>query len=91
VLIEYLRQKLPNPTDHRIYFDHGTETLDALYEPYQLRVDQIMIDKGYSSANWQTRKFVGEEHSEKAWRKRLHIPIKFLLPHKQEMAAQWDS
>jgi enterochelin esterase-like enzyme len=56
VLIEYLRQKLPNPTDHRIYFDHGTETLDALYEPYQLRVDQIMIDKGYSSANWQTRK-----------------------------------
>jgi enterochelin esterase-like enzyme len=79
VLIEYLRQKLPNPTDHRIYFDHGTETLDALYEPYQLRVDQIMIDKGYSSANWQTRKFVGEEHSEKAWRKRLHIPVKFLL------------
>jgi hypothetical protein len=50
-----------------------------LYEPYQLRVDQMMIEKGYSSANWQTRKFVGEEHSEKAWRKRLHIPVKFLL------------
>jgi enterochelin esterase-like enzyme len=79
VLIEYLRQNLPGPVGHRIYFDHGTETLDVFYEPYQLRVDQIMMSKGYSSANWQTRKFVGEEHSEEAWRKRLHIPITFLL------------
>lgn len=77
--IEYLHQNLPSPAYHRIYFDYGTETLDALYEPYQLRVDQIMISKGYSSANWQTRKFMGEEHSEEAWRKRLHIPITFLF------------
>jgi predicted alpha/beta superfamily hydrolase len=79
VFIEYLRQNLPNPNNHRIYFDYGTETLDAFYEPYQLKVDQVMIGKGYSSANWQTRKFAGEEHSEGAWRKRLHIPISFLL------------
>lgn len=79
VLIEYLRQNLPGPAGHRIYFDYGTETLDVFYETYQLIVDQIMMSKGYSSANWQTRKFVGEEHSEEAWRKRLHIPITFLL------------
>jgi predicted alpha/beta superfamily hydrolase len=75
----YLYQSLPSPKDHRFYFDYGTETLDAFYAPYQLKVDQIMISKGYTSKNWQTRKFIGEEHSENAWRKRLHIPITFLL------------
>ena len=77
--IEYLHQNLPDPATHRLYFDYGTETLDALYEPYQLRVDQIMINKGYNPANWQTRKFEGAEHSEEAWRKRFHIPVVFLL------------
>jgi enterochelin esterase-like enzyme len=79
VLVEYLRQKLPDPANHRIYFDHGTETLDALYEPHQQRVDRLMMSKGYVSTNWQTRKFTGADHSEEAWRKRLHIPITFLL------------
>jgi len=79
VFIKYLSQNLPSPVGHCIYFDYGTETLDALYEPCQLKVDQIMVSKGYTAANWQTRKFVGEEHSEEAWRKRLHIPMTFLL------------
>jgi enterochelin esterase-like enzyme len=79
VFMDYLRRHLPDPNSHRIYFDYGTETLDALYEPYQLQVDQIMLSKGYTLSNWQTQKFVGENHSEEAWRKRLHIPITFLL------------
>ena len=77
--LKYLRENLPPPAEHCIYFDFGTETLDGLYEPHQLRVDQIMIGKGYDRSNWQTLKFEGEEHSETAWQKRLHIPLKFLL------------
>jgi enterochelin esterase-like enzyme len=42
----YLNKKLPSPTNHKIYFDYGTETLDAYYEPYQLKVDKIMERKG---------------------------------------------
>jgi hypothetical protein len=42
-------------------------------------VDEIMKDKGYNSLNWSTNKFEGEDHSEKAWQKRLHIPLEFLL------------
>jgi len=76
---EYLKKHLPNPKSHKIYFDYGTATLDAMYEPFQLKIDEIMKSKGFSSQNWLTQKFEGEEHSEKSWNKRLHIPIEFLL------------
>lgn len=76
---DYLKKHLPNPKNHKIYFDYGTATLDAMYEPFQLKVDEIMKAKGFSSKNWSTQKFEGEEHSEKSWNKRLHIPIEFLL------------
>jgi predicted alpha/beta superfamily hydrolase len=76
---EYLKKHLPNSNNHKIYFDYGTATLDAIYEPLQLQVDEIMKAKGFTSKNWTTQKFEGEEHSEKAWNKRLFIPVEFLL------------
>lgn len=76
---EYLEDNLPSAQSHLIYFDFGTETLDALYEPYQAIVDSIIIKQGYSSENWKTLKFEGDNHSERAWNKRLNIPLKFLL------------
>ena len=78
-IIQYLEANLPNPKNHRIYFDYGTLTLDAMYEPYQLEVDKIMVYKGYLSKNWITKKFEGENHSELAWSKRVRIPLEFLL------------
>jgi len=79
-LIEYFKDKLPDPAAHKIYFVFGTETLDQGYEPYQLKMDAAMEKRGYrSGVNWLTRKFEGDEHSEKAWRKRVHIPLEFLL------------
>lgn len=78
-IFNYLEKNLPDARTHKIYFDYGTETLDALYPPLQKQVDQIMTTKGYTSKNWTTKEFVGEDHSEKAWRKRLAIPILFLL------------
>lgn len=76
---EYLNNNLPPAESHSIYFDFGTETLDALYEPFQANVDSIMIKNNYDSENWKTLKFDGENHSEIAWNKRLHIPLTFLL------------
>lgn len=75
----YLNENLPNPKDHKIYFDFGTETLDAVYEPLQNEVDKIMVKKGYDATNWMTKKFKGENHSELAWQKRLDIPFVFLF------------
>jgi Putative esterase len=79
VFRDYLRTNLPSPETHRIYFDYGTETLDALYKPHQDLVDAIMVSKGYTAENWITREFPGEDHTERAWAKRLHIPLQFLL------------
>jgi predicted alpha/beta superfamily hydrolase len=80
VMLRYLKQSLPDPATHLIYFDHGTETLDAEYEPYQIRVDEVMGSSGYiPNRNWVTRKFDGADHSERAWRRRVDIPLAFLL------------
>jgi enterochelin esterase-like enzyme len=75
----YLGKNLPSPKHHRIYFDYGTETLDAMYPPLQAQVDSIMIRKGYSGINWMTKEFPGDDHSEKSWNKRLDVPLLFLL------------
>lgn len=75
----YLKQNLPNPKKHKIYFDHGDKTLDSLYPTLQKEVDKIMNQKGFCTKNWITKYFPGKDHSEKAWHERFHIPLEFLL------------
>lgn len=77
--LAYLRDHLPKPVDHLFYFDFGTETLDAMYEPFQRQADEIMNRGGYSDENRMTKKFPGENHSENAWKKRFEIPLLFLM------------
>ena len=79
VFFSYLKNHLPSPKQHRIYFDHGTETLDSMYASLQLQVDAIMKQKKYRPSNWISRSWPGQDHSEKSWRSRLDIPITFLL------------
>ena len=79
-LLGYVAAQLPRAGAHRLYFDLGTATLDALYPPLQARADAILRDKGYTAADWITRTYDGAEHSEQAWAARLNIPLRFLLP-----------
>jgi len=80
VFLGYVKEHLPKPGKHKFYFDFGTTTLDSLYEPYQLQVDQLMKDAGYTQGNnWMTRKFEGAAHNEKDWSERVHIPLSFFL------------
>jgi enterochelin esterase-like enzyme len=83
VFANYLEKNLPSPAGHKIYFDHGTETLDAMYTLLQKKIDQVMISRGYQASNWITKVFPGANHSETAWQKRLHIPLEFLLSHEE--------
>jgi hypothetical protein len=76
---DYLRNHLPPPGRHRLYFDYGTATLDSLYEPYQRQADRIMEQAGYGPDQWITRRFDGAEHNEVSWNARLDIPLEFLL------------
>lgn len=75
----YLRDHLPDPHTHRLYQDHGTIELDALYAPYQVFVDALVRERGYTDASYVSRVFEGTGHNEKAWADRLEIPITFLL------------
>jgi enterochelin esterase-like enzyme len=78
-LRKYLLAHLPKANTRKIYFDYGDHTLDSLYKPFQIKIDDVMHQKGYTTSYWQTKYFPGEDHSEKSWRKRLDIPLLFLL------------
>jgi predicted alpha/beta superfamily hydrolase len=78
----YLKDCLPSPKTHKVYFDHGTTTLDAFYPSFQKQADAIMLSKGFNSKNWITRVFQCDDHSEKSWAKRLNIALVFLLGKK---------
>ena len=77
--LAYLSKNLPDPAQHKIYFDCGDQTLDQYYPEIQKKVDRIMIENGYDESNWMTRYFPGEDHSEKAWGKRFNVPLEFLF------------
>jgi hypothetical protein len=77
----YLAPALPDPATHRLYFDHGSETLDAIYARYQARVDKVVERRGYrQGVNWMTRSFPGQKHNEISWASRVDVPLQFLLP-----------
>lgn len=77
--LAYLSENLPNPSTHKLYFDCGDATLDALYPNIQKKVDSITLAKGYDETNFLSRFFPDENHSENAWQKRLDIPLYFLF------------
>ncbi len=79
-VIDWLASKLPLDPGNRWYFDHGTVELDALYAPFQRRMDGVMRATGHvPGPRWQTRVFAGTDHSEVAWRERAEVPLTFLL------------
>lgn len=61
----------------KLYFDHGTETLDAYYSPHQKNVDEIfelVTDDVYLSLRYE-----GDAHDERSWKNRFEVPLTFLL------------
>lgn len=76
----YLTPALPDPRTHRLYFDHGSETLDAVYARYQDRVDAVVARRGYRKwLEWMSLSFPGEKHNETSWASRVAVPLQFLL------------
>lgn len=77
--LRYLEKKLPLLKNNLIYFDTGDATLDAWYPPIQKQVDALMGKIGFGGERWLTKYYPGEDHSEKAWKERLDVPLQFLL------------
>ena len=52
--------------------------------PQKAVTDEVMRERGYTTGkDWITRRFDGADHSPRAWRERLHIPLMFLLSNRQ--------
>ena len=77
--LRYLSDHLPAAGSRLLYTDRGDSTLDALYPPYQDRLDSLLTSRGWTAPYWQTRVFPDAAHTEHDWAARLHVPVTFLL------------
>ena len=76
----WLAPRLPALRGHRLYLDRGDATLDAMYPPFQDRVDAwLSTVAAPAGLTVESRVFPGGEHNERAWRTRLAEPLRFLL------------
>lgn len=76
-MLEYLKQNLPKQKGRKVYMDHGDQTLDALYESWQLEVNTIFKEKNWDAFHYRSLIFPGKNHSEEAWSERFHLPLLF--------------
>ncbi len=71
---------LGSPAGRRLWMDHGTATLDAVYPSYQAAIDADVAARGWQRGrDWQSQAFPGAAHEENAWAARLPDVFGWLL------------
>ncbi len=79
-MYDYLAKHLPSPDSHKLYFDRGTETIDAYYDKWDDRVIALCNSLGYRhGVSLDSGVYPGAPHEESAWKQRVHRPLRFLL------------
>jgi enterochelin esterase-like enzyme len=76
---QYILARAPLITGRKLYMDHGTTTLDALYPPYQKLLDDALKPFDFSPQTYQSRIYEGAAHSEVDWGLRIDMPLMFLF------------
>ena len=79
----YLGESGLHPNKHTIWFDHGTETLDAAYPPHAEVMEAWFRAQGWAETQAVFRDFPGTDHSEGAWAARADKILTFLLSEDQ--------
>lgn len=75
-----LSASLGQARGRKLWFDHGTATLDAYYPPYQAKIDTYLDGAGWRRGrDWMSRSYLGAEHEENAWARRLPEVFDWLL------------
>lgn len=76
-ILSWFTEALPEAGGSYLYFDYGTEGLDAQYEPFQLRANEILKNKGYvQQQSFDSFRFDGADHNEVSWNRRLPFIFK---------------
>ena len=69
---KYVKLDLGKPDGRRIWFDHGTQTLDAFYQPYQDALDAALVAQNWKNGrDFKSTIYPGTPHEENAWAARL--------------------
>jgi len=79
VMQAYLETSGIDPAKHEIWFDRGTETLDASYAPHAERMEAWFRANGWPEDRALFRTYPGTDHSEAAWAARADEILTFLL------------
>ncbi|MEL6365880.1 MAG: alpha/beta hydrolase-fold protein [Pseudomonadota bacterium] len=76
---------LAMPKGQRLFFDHGTETLDAEYGPGHEAICGWLAAQGFvEGEEFLIRVYAGAAHNETAWRARVGDQLKWLLAPQAE-------
>ena len=84
----YIANNIAKLSNQKVYFDYGDSTLDAMYPKLQAQIDDLFMAQQYPAKLWQSQYFPGEDHTENAWAKRLHIPLEFMFRKTKQTAAE---
>jgi len=72
IWLAYLTARLGEPHGRRIWFDHGDQTLDQFYGPWQSAIDRHLTEIGWQiGRDMQSKSYPGAAHEENAWAARL--------------------
>lgn len=74
-IVSYLEKSLPDPQTHKIYLDHGTIGLDALYPRWHDKVVATMRSHGFDAGSMMEYVDKGADHHEIFWRNRVELPL----------------
>ncbi len=75
----YLETAQLDPASQRLWFDSGTEDLDAYYPPHAAKMQDWFRARGWNENAAVFRTYEGTNHSETAWAARLDEILIFLL------------
>lgn len=79
-MYDYIDAVLPEASSgHHLYFDHGTETIDAAYGPAEEMILELIRSKGYGEGTLLNGVYPGAAHEENAWKQRVAVPLTFFL------------
>jgi pimeloyl-ACP methyl ester carboxylesterase len=76
----YFAKHLGTPNGRRIWMDHGDQTLDAAYAPYQKAVDADFVRARWrKDRDFASRAYPGAAHEENAWAARMDDIFAWLM------------
>lgn len=77
-LVDSLIGNLPAPNNRKLWMSRGTKGLDAAYDPFQIKADELVRQKGWHN-NFVTKVYHRTGHNERSWSSYVDEAVRFWL------------